>query len=107
MITTINANAVGTNGSTIVTPSLTFKSSDVSDTGLYTCFAVNALGTGFSKETQLTVTGSNISTHSLNSFEYLKSFYEAKITMTSFLLVFFDNLASEQPLNMHDYTIHK
>lgn len=75
LLTTINANAVGTNGSTTVTPSLTFKSADKSDTGLYTCFAVNALGTGFSNTIQLTVTGSNIATSFLKSFEYLESFF--------------------------------
>lgn len=58
-MTTINANALGTNGSTTAAPSLTFKSTDISDSGLFTCFAVNELGTGFSNTTELTVTGSN------------------------------------------------
>lgn len=59
LMTTINANSVGTNGSTTESPSLTFKSTDISDSGIFTCYAVNELGTGFSNITELTVTGSN------------------------------------------------
>ncbi|CAG2207666.1 HMCN [Mytilus edulis] len=43
-MTTINANALGTNGISTAAPSLTFKSTDISDSGIFTCFAVNELG---------------------------------------------------------------
>ncbi|VDI46423.1 Hypothetical predicted protein [Mytilus galloprovincialis] len=44
-------------GSTTSTPSLTILNADQSDAGVYTCFATNSVGTGQSKTTTLTVTG--------------------------------------------------
>lgn len=45
-------------GSTVSTPSLTILSTELADTGSYTCFASNSVGTGQSTVTTLTVSGS-------------------------------------------------
>ncbi|XP_071150175.1 hemicentin-1-like [Mytilus edulis] len=45
-------------GSDIITPSLTLFNSAQSDVGIYTCYAINGVGTGHSTTTTLTVTGS-------------------------------------------------
>lgn len=45
-------------GSTITSPSLTIFNAAQNDVGIYTCFAINGVGTGHSTTTTLTVIGS-------------------------------------------------
>ena len=47
-------------GSTVNTPSLTINNADNTDSGTYICTATNAVGTGQSQQTTLTVTGSKL-----------------------------------------------
>ncbi|XP_033751318.1 hemicentin-1-like isoform X3 [Pecten maximus] len=54
---TITTDGVNYSGSTVNSPSLTVINADTSDTGTYTCFATNSVGTGQSSATTLTVTG--------------------------------------------------
>ncbi|XP_063441331.1 hemicentin-1-like isoform X2 [Mytilus trossulus] len=55
---TINLNNAGKySGGSINTPSLTISNTVSSDSGLYRCSATNAVGTGNSQDTQLSVTG--------------------------------------------------
>ncbi|XP_071159624.1 hemicentin-1-like isoform X17 [Mytilus edulis] len=58
-ITTITStsNTNKYSGNTVTTPSLTISVTALSDTGDYTCFATNSVGTGQSTVTTLTVTG--------------------------------------------------
>ena len=56
--TTINQGNSGRyTGGTVNTPSLTIQSAVTSDTGVYRCLATNAVGTGQSQDTTLTITG--------------------------------------------------
>ncbi|XP_063428595.1 hemicentin-1-like isoform X18 [Mytilus trossulus] len=59
IITTITStsNPNKYSGNTVTTPSLTISVTALSDTGDYTCFATNSVGTGQSTVTTLTVTG--------------------------------------------------
>ncbi|XP_076098438.1 hemicentin-1-like isoform X4 [Mytilus galloprovincialis] len=59
IITTITStsNTNKYSGNTVTTPSLTISVTALSDTGDYTCFATNSVGTGQSTVTTLTVTG--------------------------------------------------
>lgn len=57
VLTTIAAGTSGIAGSTTETPSLTIKSVTTSESGLYTCFATNDVGTGESKPINVTVVG--------------------------------------------------
>lgn len=53
----INFKALGTTGVTINSPSLTLEFPTFADKGTYTCFAANAIGTGQSQPTVLTILG--------------------------------------------------
>ncbi|XP_060068235.1 hemicentin-1-like [Ylistrum balloti] len=53
----ITIDGVNYSGSSVNSPSLTVINADTSDTGTYTCFATNSIGTGQSSSTTLTVTG--------------------------------------------------
>lgn len=55
--TTIEAGSHGIAGSQIETPSLTIATVTTSESGLYTCFATNDIGTGISKPINVTVVG--------------------------------------------------
>ncbi|XP_063428592.1 hemicentin-1-like isoform X15 [Mytilus trossulus] len=59
IITTITStsNTNKYSGNTVTTPSLTISVTALSDTGDYTCFATNSVGSGQSTVTTLTVTG--------------------------------------------------
>ncbi|OWF56211.1 Titin [Mizuhopecten yessoensis] len=54
----INLNNNKYSGSTISNPSLTISNAEANDATVYTCSATNAVGTGTSGQTQLSVTGS-------------------------------------------------
>ncbi|OWF41783.1 basement membrane-specific heparan sulfate proteoglycan core protein-like [Mizuhopecten yessoensis] len=54
----ITIDGVNYSGSTVNSPSLTVLHANTGDSGTYTCFATNSLGTGQSSQTTLTVTGS-------------------------------------------------
>lgn len=56
-ISTINTGSVGTDGITLADPSLTLKYTTSADAGIYVCFATNDIGTGLSKEVNMTVYG--------------------------------------------------
>ena len=56
--TTLNIDGVQYSGSTVNTPSLTIFNSAANDATIYTCSATNAVGTGTSGQTTLTVSGS-------------------------------------------------
>ncbi|XP_069133931.1 serine-rich adhesin for platelets-like isoform X6 [Argopecten irradians] len=56
--TTLNIDGVKYSGSTVNGPSLTINSANSNDATVYTCSATNAVGTGTSGQTTLTVTGS-------------------------------------------------
>ncbi|XP_069133471.1 serine-rich adhesin for platelets-like isoform X3 [Argopecten irradians] len=66
---TITIDGVNYSGSTVNSPSLTVLNADTSDTGTYTCFATNSVGTGQSSATTLTVTG-NIPTVTISQNAY-------------------------------------
>ncbi|XP_052079356.1 hemicentin-2-like isoform X1 [Mytilus californianus] len=51
----LKQGATGIDGITIVTPSLTLRTTDISDSGEYTCYATNEIGTGRSRSIILTV----------------------------------------------------
>lgn len=53
----INHGAVGTQGVTPFNPSLILQSTTKADSGEYTCFAINDIGTGQSGSTLLNVIG--------------------------------------------------
>ncbi|XP_033753605.1 hemicentin-1-like isoform X5 [Pecten maximus] len=55
---TLNIDGIKYSGSTVNTPSLTITSANSNDNTVYTCSATNAVGTGTSGQTTLTVTGS-------------------------------------------------
>ena len=55
--TNITSETSGIDGATVISPSLTILRTVTSDSGLYTCCAVNAVGIGCSNTTQLTVIG--------------------------------------------------
>ncbi|XP_069115359.1 hemicentin-1-like isoform X2 [Argopecten irradians] len=55
---TVTIDNVNFSGSSVNSPSLTVISADTSDSGSYTCFATNSVGTGQSGSTTLTVSGS-------------------------------------------------
>ncbi|XP_069133962.1 serine-rich adhesin for platelets-like isoform X35 [Argopecten irradians] len=55
---TLNIDGVKYSGSTVNGPSLTINSASSNDATVYTCSATNAVGTGTSGQTTLTVTGS-------------------------------------------------
>lgn len=57
VITKIDQYTDGISGSSIETPSLTILIMTSSESGIYTCFARNNLGTGQSKQVNVTVTG--------------------------------------------------
>jgi hypothetical protein len=50
-------NSAKYSGGTVNTPSLTIQNAVTSDSGVYRCSATNAVGTGQSQDTTLTVTG--------------------------------------------------
>ncbi|XP_033753215.1 basement membrane-specific heparan sulfate proteoglycan core protein-like [Pecten maximus] len=56
--TTLTIDGTKYSGSTVNTPSLTITSANSNDNTVYTCSATNAVGTGTSRLTTLTVTGS-------------------------------------------------
>ena len=60
-ITTINSNAttVKYSGSTTNTPSLTIFYAELSDAGIYTCFASDGFATGESDTTTLMISGTS------------------------------------------------
>ncbi|CAC5410866.1 HMCN [Mytilus coruscus] len=51
----LKEGATGTDGITVVTPSLTFRTTEISDSGDYICYATNEIGTGMSRPTTLIV----------------------------------------------------
>ena len=53
----INNGDSGYQGSTVGSPSLTINFATTGSNGVYKCFATNALGTGSSNPTTLTITG--------------------------------------------------
>ncbi|XP_021339670.1 peroxidasin-like, partial [Mizuhopecten yessoensis] len=53
----VTIDNVNFSGATVSSPSLTVISADSSDSGSYTCFATNSVGTGQSGTTTLTVSG--------------------------------------------------
>ncbi|XP_069107388.1 basement membrane-specific heparan sulfate proteoglycan core protein-like [Argopecten irradians] len=55
--TTLNIDGIKYSGSTVISPSLTITSAGSNDASDYTCSATNAVGTGTSGQTTLTVTG--------------------------------------------------
>lgn len=55
--TTIKDGTKGIIGSTTEVPSLTIKTATTSETGLYTCYATNDIGTAKSYSINVTVTG--------------------------------------------------
>ncbi|CAC5368999.1 HMCN [Mytilus coruscus] len=57
VLTTIEAGTNGIAGSTTETPSLTIATVTTSESGLYTCLATNDIGTGISKQINVTVVG--------------------------------------------------
>ncbi|XP_021370011.1 hemicentin-1-like [Mizuhopecten yessoensis] len=57
-VQSITIDNVNFSGATVSSPSLTVITADASDSGSYTCFAVNSVGTGQSGSTTLSVTGS-------------------------------------------------
>ncbi|CAG2249887.1 unnamed protein product [Mytilus edulis] len=57
IITTIVEDTDGISGSSIEVPSLTILNVTTSESGIYTCFAKNGIGTGQSKHINVTVTG--------------------------------------------------
>lgn len=57
VLTTIEAGTLGIAGSKKETPSLTIATVTTSESGLYTCFATNEIGTGISKPIHVTVIG--------------------------------------------------
>ena len=56
-IININSGDSGYQGSTPGSPSLTINFATTGSNGVYTCFATNAVGTGTSNPTTLTITG--------------------------------------------------
>lgn len=56
-VSTINTGTIGTDGITPADPSLTLNYTTTADEGIYVCFASNEIGTGYSKEVNLTVYG--------------------------------------------------
>ncbi|XP_021354709.1 cell adhesion molecule 3-like, partial [Mizuhopecten yessoensis] len=54
---TITIDGVNYSGSTVNSPSLTVLNANTADSGTYTCFATNSVGTGQSSATTLTVSG--------------------------------------------------
>lgn len=57
VLTHIEAGTHGITGSTIEVPSLTIQTVTTSESGLYTCFATNDIGTGHSELINVTVVG--------------------------------------------------
>lgn len=54
----LNHGTTGTIGMTVANPSLSLKPAVTTDSGLYTCFAFNAIGTGISRT--ITLIGNNV-----------------------------------------------
>ncbi|XP_021345496.1 hemicentin-1-like, partial [Mizuhopecten yessoensis] len=66
---TITIDGVNYSGSTVNSPSLTVLNANTADSGTYTCFATNSVGTGQSSATTLTVSG-NIPTVTISQNAY-------------------------------------
>lgn len=61
IVTSIVEDTDGISGSSIEVPSLTILNVTTSESGIYTCFAKNDIGTGQSKHINVTVTGGTFS----------------------------------------------
>lgn len=55
--TRLNPGLGGTSGMTVEEPSLTISFASMTDSGIYSCFATNSVGTGYSRTANITING--------------------------------------------------
>ena len=75
MVTEIDAATINSDprlsGSTVNVPSLTITNTNVNDTAVYVCFASNSVGTGQSKQINLSVSGGKTEINRSSKYIYI------------------------------------
>lgn len=89
LTTKVTSHTHRVHGGSVTVPSLTILNIDMNDSGLYTCYAQNLVGTGSSEHANLTVVGSKCFAFILfHSAEYWKKHYIFKQWITSKYICF-------------------